>query len=668
MDQAERLLQANEILQQYGLSNPLDTAPTQTTSSLNQAQQQLQSSVPTEPPKPMMEAIVDTVAPYVPMTAEMGTVLYGATKGAEMLKPFGKQAQTAGMFLFGAGGAVMGEQFRQLLQGENDPVAALNKGLESGLFFGAGEAIGQTVRLAVQGATALRSGVQPSADQVAALGMLQQELKAYGLEKQIKNLTLTPAQILGQGFEQTLEAVGKAGFGGDARFNKLYEGQANFVIDRMKGLINGLTGKSRQDIGKAYQQAILDADETLKNWAKPIYAEMDEAGRNAPVILAETTKELEKRIKIGLAGRRKGAASRLDPKVEDVYRFVLGERKNSNFTNTFDTISRLSADLRTAQNATDRNMPYEKALRDVRELLQKDLETAAKSRGNEDLLKKWTQTNETYKKSLETLYESSISGLAKEAPEFVGSKLAKQGNVTAVENAFKAIDESVRLGARSADEGLQLKRDLQGGYLRELLTSVETKEQTVGALAQLNRQIKANAEAGDTFKTILDPQQRAKVVRFLGYADHLEKTSSGAFSLVVRGRQAGSLNQAIGNITTGTATAGVFVDPTIFVGSLAILTTPTFLAKRALNPKTADAFLEKLKPIVKRAQQDGYQLTKSDFLAVTSMLASSLDSVGDELPVEMMVKGLTPRQSVEYQVHRANIIAQTGQDIGILPN
>ena len=172
MDQAERLLQANEILQQYGLSNPLDTAPTQTTSSLNQAQQQLQSSVPTEPPKPMMEAIVDTVAPYVPMTAEMGTVLYGATKGAEMLKPFGKQAQTAGMFLFGAGGAVMGEQFRQLLQGENDPVAALNKGLESGLFFGAGEAIGQTVRLAVQGATALRSGVQPSADQVAALGML----------------------------------------------------------------------------------------------------------------------------------------------------------------------------------------------------------------------------------------------------------------------------------------------------------------------------------------------------------------------------------------------------------------------------------------------------------------------------------------------------------------
>lgn len=662
-DQAQRLLEAQEIFDKYGIQNPLANAPT----AGGPIMQPPQPQAPTQVPE--FKSPLELMAPYLPMTAEMGGVLYGATKGAEMMKPFGKQAQMAGMFFGGSTGAVLGESARQLIQeGELDPLKAINAGLESGLWFGMGESVGMGMKVVADGISNIRAGTRPTDQQLAMIQQLQNELKEFGLETFGKNLTLTPAQIFGQGVEQTLEAIGKAGFGGETRFNELYEKQADFVVSRMKSLVGQLTGKSRQEVGKAFQETMEEADAALTKWAEPQYATLDAKAAGAKVNIGATEKELKKRIAGGKVGRTEG--STLDPKTLEVYNYVLGAKKDNTYLGIFNTIRRISSDLRTAQGMTDRNKVYEKALRDARELLEQDLERSAKATfaGNKKAIyDEWTTLNQQYKNYSETLNTKTLAKLSTEAPEFVGEQIAKQGNVTAVEEAFKAIDTAVELGAKTADDARLIKQDLQGNYLRSLLETVETKEQAVGALAQLMRQIK-NSKQGDTFTAVLDDAQRAKVVRFLGYADHLESTSSGAFSLVVRGRQAGSLNQAITSIGGGSATAGIFVDPTIFVGSLAILTAPTFLAKRALNPKTADAFLDTLRPIVDRVKKPGYQLTKSDFLAVTTMLAENFEFVGDELPPEMFIKGLKPRQAAEYQANRGQIIAETGQDIGILPN
>ena len=680
--------QAQETLQRYGIQSPTMAQPIPQTPT--------QSAVPglneSDVPPPLSDVVNDWIMRNVigsaTMSGEMTGILTGATVGAKAFQDIPgtrflpRQAQAAGMFTFGAAGAVMGDNLKNLFTGQGDILDSINEGLKSGLFFGMGEGVVKGVTLAGSAINNIRKGVQPSPEQLAALQNLQTELKAYGVEIG-EQVTLTMGQIQQKGLTNTLESIAKAGFGGDNAFNAMYQKQAEFITNRVDKLIQGFTGRSRLEIGQAVTKAIQEGDEALKAWAQPKFKEIHDLAGGAKISIQGTETFVRNQLAKGRQNMRGG--TRLDAEVETLYKDLLQNQRNITFENLFDQISMFTAKLRQVQQADVRNPALEKQYTVLINRLMKDARKGAERLGQPEIMEKYDSVTGIYKETLRSLYPSTLKGLASKAPEWVGSEIAKTGNVSAIQDAFRAIDASTEFQRRTADsaevagqvvaDAAQLKQDLKGGYLRQLLEGVETAEGTVGALAQLKRKLQG-AEMGDTFKAMLTPQEQAKVNEILDFSDTLVQTSSGAFSLVVRGRQAGSLNQVLTQAGTGTTVGGgVFADPMIFMAGVSILTAPKLLAMHALNPKTADRMLKMLRPLTKRMMKDDYAMTAQDARMVATMLASTADLVGGSsdkyegiVPADVIstlqVKGLPFDESLRYTAHRMNILADTGKDIG----
>jgi|DEB0MinimDraft_6_1074348.scaffolds.fasta_scaffold06064_2 hypothetical protein len=680
--------QAQETLQKYGIQSPTMAQPIPQTPTQSAVPGLDESAVPPPLSDIVSDWIMRNVVGSATMSGEMAGIIYGAKEGAKAFqeipgtKMLPRQAQAMGMFTFGAAGAVMGDSLKNLFTGQGDVLDSINEGLKSGLFYGMGEGVVKGVTLAGSAISNIRKGVQPSPEQLAALQNLQSELKAYGIEIG-EQVTLTMGQIQQKGLTNTLESIAKAGFGGDNAFRAMYEKQAEFIVNRVDKLVQGFTGRSRLEIGEAVTKAIQEGDEALKAWAQPKFKEIHELAGGAKISIQGTETFVRNQLAKGRQNMRSG--TRLDSEVESLYKDLLQNQRNITFENLFDQISMFTAKLRQVQQAEVRNPALEKQYTVLINRLMKDARRGAEKLGNPEIMDKYDSVTGIYKETLRSLYPSTLKGLATKAPEWVGSEIAKTGNVSAIQDAFKAIDASAEFQRRTAgsaeaagqvvSDAAQLKRDLKGGYLRQLLEGVETAEGTVGALAQLKRKLQG-AEMGDTFKAMLTPAEQKSVNEILDFSDLLVQNSSGAFSLVVRGRQAGSLNQVLTQAGTGTTVGGgIFADPMLFMAGVSILTAPKILAMHALNPKTADKMLKMLRPLTNRMMKPDYVMNAQDARMVGLMLASTADYVGGSsdkyegiVPADVIsslqVKGLPFDESLRYTAHRINVLAETGKDIG----
>ena len=165
--------QAQETLQRYGIQSPTMAQPIPQTPT--------QSAVPglneSDVPPPLSDVVNDWIMRNVigsaTMSGEMTGILTGATTGAKAFQDIPgtrflpRQAQAAGMFTFGAAGAVMGDNLKNLFTGQGDILDSINEGLKSGLWFGMGETVVKGVTLAGSAINNIRKGVQPSPEQMA---------------------------------------------------------------------------------------------------------------------------------------------------------------------------------------------------------------------------------------------------------------------------------------------------------------------------------------------------------------------------------------------------------------------------------------------------------------------------------------------------------------------
>lgn len=604
---------------------------------------------PTPTQSPATENIPDislsaAVAPYLPDLGELTGSLAGAYRGMQAGRVLGLPGMAGGMIVGAAVGRGSGENVKQLIEGSFDPIKTIEDALTSGALAAGFEAIGPVFSMAKNAITNLRAGRQVSQEELSAISELQKRLQENGI-------TLTPAQLTQSGFQKNLEKIALSGFGGEVPMRNLYEAQEEFIARTLSDLAESAGKSGRQITGEQFQETLKLAEDQLIAWARPKYAELDKAARNTPINIQSTEQTLRNAIKRGQAGRKEG--STLDPEVENMYQYVLGTKRNTDFRTVFDTISRLSSDLRNLQGrATNPNKKYEKALRDTIELLHGDLEKAAIRSGDPELLRQYKEVSEIYRTTMSTLNDSAISSLAAKNPEFVGSTIYQNGNVTMVQRAFSAIDEAYRTAQRAGKTGddlpnvEELKNNIRAGYLRKLFQKVETNDTSVATASKLLKDLQANPEMKDTFNAVLTKKQQNEVKRVLAWADRLESLSAGNFSLVVRGRQSGAVNQ----LMTGASGAGLvsgytFADPVLLGTSMALVAGPYWLAKRAVSGKATEKFLQRMRPLV--VKFDEGKMTKSDVAAFFALMA---DTASDDTPApaEFNMPGLSEKEAMEY--------------------
>ena len=591
------------------------------------------------------------VAPYLPELGELTGTLAGAYQGAKGGRVFGLPGMTGGMILGAAGGRGTGENLKQMIEGSFDPIKTLEDALQSGAFAAGFEAIGPVFNMAKNAITSMRAGRTMSEQELSAISELQKRLQEAGI-------TLTPAQLTQSGFQKNLEKIALSGFGGEVPLRTLYEAQEDFIARTLGDLAESTGTSGRQLTGEQFQETLKLAEEQLIAWARPKYAELDKVARNTPINIQSTEQTLKNRLARKKAGRDVG--STLDPEVEEMYQYVLGTKRNTDMLTIFDTISRLSSDLRNLKGRTTKpNKTYEKALRDTIELLHQDLEKAAIRTGNPELLKQYKEVSEIYRTTMGTLDDSAISALATKSPEFVGSTLYQSGNVTMVNKAFDAIDEAYRVAQRAGKTGDdlpnvdELKNNIRAGYLRKLFQKVETNDTSVATASKLLKDLQANPEMKDTFSAVLTTKQQNEVKRVLGWADRLESLSAGNFSLVVRGRQSGAVSQ----LMTGASGAGLvsgytFADPVLLGSSMALVAGPYWLAKRAVSGKATEKFLQKMRPLVQKFDEG--KMTKSDVITFFGLMA---DSSSDDTPApkEFGMPGLSEKEAFRYAQLQAEL-------------
>lgn len=608
--------------------------------------------------RPLTTRLPQNIVSSLPDIGESGGEMAGMLEGMRrgMALPGGPASKVFGTAVGGTLGAMWGsatgETLRQLFQGESDPLKVIDKALESGLFSSAGELV-SLFGFAGRGIEKLRGKQNLTAEEISSLDELQKGLQSLGI-------SLTPAQLTNSGFQQTLEKVALSGFGGEAKFKALYDAQESFIRDELQRLVKLSGNPDRKLTGEMYQAAMEKAEDDLIKWAEPKYKHLDSVARDVRLSMQSTEQRLRNAKKKAMVDRRPGAPSRLDSEVEQMYDYVLGNTRNLSFESLFDTISYLTREQRKVNARIDnRNPTLEKAYRDTIESLLGDARKAVEASGDDTVMKLYDEVTDVYRESLKTLNAKSIKGLVNVDPEFVGEEIYRTGSVSSVEAAFKAVDEAAELAKKNnetfnADE---IKNNIRAGYLRKLFVKADVNETSTETAARLLRQLEADDTMGDTFKAVLTPQQVAQVKRVLGWANTLEKQSAGNFSLIVRGRQSGALNQAVNEV--GSAGAGTGFSPFILASAATLVASPLFLASRAISGKATNKNLAQLKDFVTR-----YDAGKLDAADVSSffMLLANDASESDYIPPELKVPNLSPKETFEYHALQAQR-AQRGQQI-----
>jgi len=647
------------------------TAPPPTPAQQAATQAQTLSEIPRIPTtmdlmqeymiKPLTSRLPQNIISSLPdigeSSGEMAGMLEGARRGMAM--PGGPGAKAVGTAIGGTLGAMYGsatgETLRQLFQGESDPLKVIDKALQSGLFSSAGELV-SLFGFAGRGIEKLRNKEQLNAEEITSLDELQKSLQSVGI-------TLTPAQLTNSGFQQTLEKIAISGFGGEAKFGQLYEAQEQFIRDQLQMLVRQSGNPDRKITGQMFQDALANAEDDLIRWAEPKYKNLDSVAKDVNLSIQSTEQTLRNAKKKAMVDRRPGAPSRLDSEVEQMYDYVLGNTRNMSFSSLFDTISYLTREQRKVSNRIDnRNPTLEKAYRDTIESLLQDAEKAVSASGDRKVMDLYNEVTSVYRESMKTLNDNAIKGLAAKQPEFVGEEIFRTGNVSTVEAAFNAIDEAAALAKRNGEEfdAETVKNNIRSSYLRQLFVKSDVNDTSTETAAKLLRQIESDDRVGDTFKAVLTPQQIGQVKRVLGWAEKLEKQSAGNFSLIVRGRQSGALNQAVNEV--GNAGAGIGFSPIILASAASMVASPLFLASRAVSGDVSNKTLAQLKDFVTR--YDAGKLDAGDVSSFFLLLANDA-SESDYIPPELKVPNLTPQETFEYHALKAQR-AQRGQEITTL--
>ena len=558
---------------------------------------------------------------YAPGILKVPAAVYGGVVGATTARTAGEVTQDV------------------MLDNEVDVVDAIAEGLKAGTFEALGAGIFSAVGKGFKTLKAIRAGKKPTPEDIAELRELDKAMQESGIKlPNGEPVRLTPAQITGSKAQTTLEKISIAGLTVGTNLKDLYEAQAKALQSIFDSNI-ALIGKAdRKAAGEAFQNAIQQTKDEVAAWAGPKYKELDKLASSTPISFQSTEQWVRNKIlasgKMMPSNKGKTASvqdlmsmsTRLPDYQEKFLKQLLDNDRTLSFDVMFDLQRKALKEVAKEKKALDR-MDGDKIqfFSEVASQLGKNMETQAKKAGT-DVYKQYQEINKTYKAAMD-LSDDAVSQLSKDAPEFVGEHIATTGNVTLVENAFKAIDDAAALAKQYGTpfDPVKIKQDLKAGYVNSLLSKVmaDMKGEAVEKASTVLGKLRTDLKSSDTFKAMLSKEEQGQLMKVLGWSEKLNKETAGNFSLMIRGKQSQALRQIVRGLS-GVSVAGGYVGlgavgaVTAAIGAVAA---PSLIARWAVSGKATNKALGQIEDVIK-AVNEGKKLSGAAIAGFVALVAS----------------------------------------------
>jgi hypothetical protein len=223
-----------------------------------------------------------TVADLLPLAGEVSGGVAGAIYGAALGTAF---LPVAGTALGGLIGGALGT-FAGSTAGQYGEAAIENRSAQAGdvattaakaaavdmLFGAAGAGVAKVFKGVIyKPLKEMFTAAPVGTPQLNALEALQQNLSGYGA-------TLLPSQLGSKSvIGSAVETYSRSSLI-SSEFDKVVEGQDQYITDQFSSLFNTMQKNSREDVGKAATQLLRDTEKGLKEAVDPLYADIDRLG------------------------------------------------------------------------------------------------------------------------------------------------------------------------------------------------------------------------------------------------------------------------------------------------------------------------------------------------------------------------------------------------------
>lgn len=404
---------------------------------------------------------------------------------------------------------------------------------------------------------------------------------------------LRPAQIVDSMVRRATESFGRAGIGGQARFDELkaineevLQGLSNKLIDGLNAnrytydeageIFYSSVQKGNKALTEAYQQA---ESRFLAN-AGDIRIDATATKALADEILEEGVAPFLTRAD----GTPVGEA--LSSQVKTVLSTVKNIRRGAT-PREIDTVIKTLNELSTeAGNVLGQTSASTAKINRIINTLKKDLKDSLP----EGLRNQYESMKSAYAASKKALFPAALRSIMRRGKEenfsIIGQTLARENNANLINQAYRALDEAKKLNP--SINTLQAEQAIRSGYLESIMKS---GEMSIDDMARFYDKILTNKTTRSTFNAVLGDSKDGVLKIFRAAKEAVEEPGDkGALSLFVAGRQISSIG-GIPQLLQGSAagTAAVSGD---FLTSAFILTAPWVLAKVATNPKAASKLIQ----------------------------------------------------------------------------
>jgi hypothetical protein len=292
----------------------------------------------------------------------------------------------------------------------------------------------------------------------------------------------------------------------------------------------------------------------------------------------------------------KNASSILGEDVARELRNLSGVVSDISFADAHQFRSILNARLRALKSEVGADTPVTRELSMAVKAIDDQMDKAAKEL-NPTLLQEYRATSQKYRQSITELYPDVLQNIIQKTPERIGEAIFKSGNVSEIQDVYKALARAKNLNPLL--DTTKLKKDFQRGFVESFL-SEEGVEITSQSLANLSKKLK-DPKFKRTFSEALDPQQQNSIKLLIEAGKVTTEKPGAALSLLVAGQQAQAVSLLAG---LGTYAAGADALVAGMVGA-GVLFTPRVLAKMSTDPKSVRKILKLDQEVKKQGLSGG---------------------------------------------------------------
>ena len=451
---------------------------------------------------------------------------------------------------------------------------------------------------------------------------------------------LSASQVTSNFFIQTIEGLSRAAWGGGALRDARHltdEAIVKYVDDYIKhfnqtagGALDaegmGQLFKDMIRIGKTQHSAIagdmyklLDDlyVETTKPVTRTVRVEtpiLDASGQNLHRFETTTTEEIVKPVNVKALKNKVRDILKLGEEVGNIPQGEWGGSLLNKILTMKDEIGFDGArELRSFFLAESRSLATQfgeakskMMMRDMEQLLMKAMDKGALGTGNKAFIDQYKKVNEFWAEGSATIRSKNIASLVKLNPEHIGAEIFKEGNITLIKEARKAILRSGQY-AKGTDDAFDAQKvwlDMQSGYLNSLIAGSQQASETVlkeiGSkipivgtgkdvvagqykLSNLKALFIKNTPLNNTFKTAFTKNQQKSIREFTNVLEAAQGRTTAAGDFMVKVGQAGLILDTFGLIIPGSeaGTAGEMAGKTTL-----FTVSPWLLAKVFTSPRT----------------------------------------------------------------------------------